>query len=109
MKRRTLLLGAPLCCALAPPLTPQQALLGVFGDLARARSLGRIYIAGLPRPPAAWELSSPVWHSLSGRGAIRDQLAELIRCDFAAGRLECLDGWLLSLTEARLCGLAALG
>ena len=42
----------------------------------------------------------------SGRDShsVRDE----IRADFAAARTVRVEGWILSATEARLCGLAAL-
>jgi len=39
---------------------------------------------------------------------IRAQLTRQIRDDFSGGRLVEVDGWLLSVTEARLCALAWL-
>jgi len=39
---------------------------------------------------------------------LRPRLGWRIRQDFAEGRVVDVDGWRLSLTEARLCGLAAL-
>jgi len=36
------------------------------------------------------------------------RLAPVIAEDFAAGRTVVLDGWVLSLTEARVAGLAAI-
>ena len=39
---------------------------------------------------------------------LRPRLGRRIRQDFAEGRVVDVDGWRLSLTEARLCGLAAL-
>jgi hypothetical protein len=42
------------------------------------------------------------------RDARRRCLSEGVRRDFAEGRVVRIDGWLLSVTEARLCALAAL-
>ncbi|HEX3753856.1 MAG TPA: hypothetical protein VHV26_02155 [Rhizomicrobium sp.] len=39
---------------------------------------------------------------------IRRRLAARIRADFAEGRTIRRDGWLIAVTEARLCALAAL-
>jgi hypothetical protein len=39
---------------------------------------------------------------------LRRALAERVAEDFADGRWVELDGWLVSLTEARLCGIVAL-
>ena len=39
---------------------------------------------------------------------LREQLAGMIRADFAVDRIVKLRGWVLSVTEARLCALATL-
>jgi hypothetical protein len=39
---------------------------------------------------------------------LRTAVDRLVRNDFAQGRIVRVDGWILSLTEARLCALAAL-
>ena len=54
----------------------------MFGNLARAVAGPHPYCRAAPQPEAC-ELSSPVWQSLSGRGAIRDRLGELIRSVYA--------------------------
>ena len=43
-----------------------------------------------------------------GRQAVRERLAGAMREDFADGRTVRVQGWVLSRTEARLCGVAAL-
>jgi hypothetical protein len=43
-----------------------------------------------------------------GTDEIRRKLAQQIQADFATARTVRLDGWLIALTEARLCALAAL-
>lgn len=42
------------------------------------------------------------------RARLRRAIAEQVREDFAQNRVVDVDGWVLSSTEARLCGLAAL-
>jgi len=39
---------------------------------------------------------------------LREQLAGMVRADFAVDRIVKLRGWVLSMTEARLCALATL-
>ena len=106
-RRGILLLGAAWCGA-ARAASPAQALLDLFDDPARAHAIGRAYLAGLAHRPAAEALARSVWQDLAGPGPVRSQVADLVRRDFAAGRIECADGWLLARTEARLCALAAL-
>lgn len=40
--------------------------------------------------------------------ALRKVLSAQCRNDYAGGRIVTLDGWVLSVTEARICALAAL-
>jgi len=44
----------------------------------------------------------------AGAGRRREMLRELTREDFARGRVVKVGGWILSLTEARLCALAGV-
>jgi hypothetical protein len=124
MRRRTLLavpgawvLGAASGHGATLPVEASHAvdfqrLASLSAPLQDARALGRIYlqdhpdeaqpdvlarlVAGsawadaLPLSPAAWK------RAISDRQAV----------DFAAGDVVALDGWILSLTEARLCALA---
>jgi hypothetical protein len=106
MNRRTLLLGLSAACALPAPRSARAALLHLFEDPARARPLGRAYLATVTTDADA--LAAAVTAGLPGSGRLRTEVAALIRADYAAGRIECLNGWLLSRTEARLCAIAAL-
>ena len=109
MRRRAVMAGALALCAVGEPADPAGALLALFTDRERARRLGRAYLAGLGELPSAAALADTIWRDLPAGGSMRAQVAALVRDDFAEGRLECVEGWLLSRTEARLCGLAALG
>lgn len=75
----------------------------VVGAAVRAANL-------LPAPPEqfAADLSAEVnalLPAFASRDDIRQALASLVRRDCGAGRMVVLDGWMLSLTEARLCAL----
>ena len=109
MRRRGILLGGVAALVATSDAAPERALRALFRDHAGGIALGRAYLAGLPSPVSAAALAGPVWAELSGHGGLRAQVAALIREDFAAGRVECLDGWIVSSTEARICGIAALG
>jgi hypothetical protein len=87
---------------------PARALLELFDRPARVQALGRAYLAGLQRPPSAAALARAIWQELDGAGPLRARVADLVRRDFAAGRVASANGWLLSQTEARLCALAVL-
>lgn len=77
----------------------------------RVRSLGARYLATVPgensvqalRTAIAERRSSPL-HVAWARTSVEDAVRE----DFADGRTVIVDGWILSLTEARQCALFAL-
>ena len=73
---------------------------GVFTCLQSAAAVGEAYLSGHPQEADATLLAG----ALAPGGDVRHQ----VRADFAAGRVVRVDGWLLALTEARLCALAAL-
>ena len=104
MRRRSLLWGGLAACLATPAAKPEPALLSLFRDKQAAARLGRAYLEG--RPSA--DLASLEWPSLPAGGALRRRVARQIRADFAAGRVVCVQGWLLSETEARICAMAAL-
>jgi hypothetical protein len=92
-------------------------LAGVLRHPDSAAWLGRLYLDGKPR-----EADTALLVTLIGaaRGpvlppasptteeALRADLDERIRNDFIYGNMVAVDGWLLSLTEARLCALVSL-
>lgn len=92
-------------------------LLRVFGDMASATAIGRAYLAAYPAQASVEALTeslvggltavNPHWRTLS-KTELQAALRAQIRRDFAAERTVKLQGWLVSLTEAQLCGLAAL-
>lgn len=92
-------------------------LLRVFGNMASATAVGRAYLAAYPAQASVEALTAdlvggltavtPQWRTLS-KTELQAALRAQIRRDFAAERTVKLQGWLVSLTEAQLCGLAAL-
>src|SRR4051812_43019689 len=76
----------------------------------RVRELGAHYRAATPSENSAVRLRAAVSNGhrfripLLGIGSIDDQ----IRDDFTAGRTVVVDGWLLSVTEARQAALFSL-
>ncbi len=98
--------GAPLAKRLA----------GLFSNLDSAAEVGRRYLALGAEPANTSLLAARVAGgraaylrlcAADGRG-LRTLLAQQQRRDFASGRTVSIDGWVLSLTEARLCAIAAL-
>jgi hypothetical protein len=86
-------------------------LAGVLQHPDSAARLGRLYLDGTPREADAARLvtligAAPV--SVTTDEALRASLDERIRNDFINGNTVAVDGWLLSITEARLCALVSL-
>jgi hypothetical protein len=118
----------PLAALLLPafrlPLLLPESSGGLQSDLATAfgsrecrRALGRAYLDGTPREASREVLLQEIvkgdvlsHRDLSGREprVLRHLLEQQIRHDFRQGRLASVDGWQLSVTEARLCALAWL-
>lgn len=92
-------------------------LLAVLARPDSAAVVGRAYLAGHPHEADRTRLGADLDQALRCQGCdpaqasddhLRAALARQIRADFAASRTVRVDGWILSTTEARLCGLAAL-
>ncbi|MEZ4511554.1 MAG: hypothetical protein R3C62_06750 [Chloroflexota bacterium] len=94
-----------------------QDLLRVFGSLESATAVGQDYLAVYPAQASVAALTAslvggltavnPHWQTLR-KAELQAALRTQIRNDFADERIVKLQGWLVSLTEAQLCGLAAL-
>jgi hypothetical protein len=124
LSRRRLItagLGAALCPgsrvrpAAAAAETGYAALSALCADLPAARVIGGACLRALPAAVATPEhLAAPILAELpaaSGRApprALARALRERSRDDFCGGRIVSVDGWMLSLTEARLYALATL-
>lgn len=92
-------------------------LASVLGRPASAAAVGRAYLAGHPgeadRDWLAAQLSADLRlrdcdPARSEAARLRAGLSRQLRADFAQSRVVRVDGWVLSVTEARLCALAAL-
>jgi len=73
--------------------------------------LGRRYLEGAPEEADAAHLIALIGTLPAGTesdAALRERLQARIRQDFIDGTTVAVDGWLLSLTEARLCALVSL-
>jgi hypothetical protein len=70
---------------------------------AHAKAVGRAYLAVAPA-----EASIDGLRALLGAETTAEALATRVRTDFGAGRVVVVEGWTLSLTEARACALIAL-
>lgn len=76
-------------------------LLEILRDERAVRELGRRYRETVPGENAAPALAQ----AIRGGGARVD---DQVRRDFDAGHTVTLDGWVLSVTEARQCALFSL-
>jgi len=94
------------------------ALLDFFADRDSARAVGAAYLESAPeeddderllRGLTGGRVREAEWEALatSDPAALYEQVRELHRSDFAAGRTLQLSGWVLSETELRLCALLA--
>jgi hypothetical protein len=116
------LVTLPACTALgaADPAASTHAALRLARLFARAESarrIGRVYLRQVPAEREAAVLvrflADALTVSASALARLDDDAARrlVVRCvqaDFAAGRTASLDGWVLSVTEARLYALTAL-
>lgn len=81
-----------------------------------AAALGVAYIGTVDGIPTEADLVSEIAADLGGveaalaldSAALAAMLEESMRADFDAGRVVTLSGWIVSITEGRLCGLASL-
>ena len=94
-----------------------ERLLSALGRPASAAVVGRRYLAGHPQEADRQWLAGELDADLRRQGCdsrqadaarLRAGLARQVRTDFARSRVVRVDGWVLSVTEARLCALAAL-
>ena len=82
-----------------------------------AATLGVAYIGTLEGQPSVASLVSDLAADLVGgvdaalaldRAALAAMLERSMRADYGAGRVVTLSGWIVSMTEGRLCALASL-
>jgi hypothetical protein len=83
-----------------------------FTDRGSARSVGEAYLRARPRERDERRLvgrlrrSNGAWTRVRRPEDVRRLARPQMRRDYEAGRLAAVDGWYLSVTEARLCALA---
>lgn len=80
------------------------AIFGAFLEQAPAERDLKHLVSSVIGEDAAWPASI---ESLSD-AQLRHRIMQRIRDDFGCGNTVQLDGWVLSRTEARLCGIIAL-
>jgi hypothetical protein len=83
-------------------------LIDVLGP-ARVQELGAHYRSATPSESTGDALRQALANSRSRPFFGRKLIADLIREDFSSGRTALVDGWVLSVTEARQAALFSLG
>ena len=101
-----------------PPSSQPAAerLAGLLSQRQSARVVGAAYLEAAPSEARVGSLVDAIAASLEGGASalrveereLRGLLANRVERDFKEDAIVCLRGWILSRTEARLCGLAAL-
>ena len=111
------LVAAPGCTRVPEPspVLAEPRTLGTFADDATIREIGEAYLATAPEERRRRRLVRAL---LEDQGRLMDQadaealtrfLEARIRADFEAGRTVLVDGWVLSVTEARQAALFSMG
>jgi len=91
----------------------QKKLVSLLHEPVRALKVGTVYLRSPPgrlAPPLG--LAETVLAEMgpdAGSEAIRRNIVTRIRRELQDVQVISLDGWIISLTEARLCGLAVAG
>ena len=110
------LVAAPGCARVPEPSAAlvEPSTLGTFADEDTIREIGEAYLAAVPEERRQRRLVRAL---LEDEGALADQvdsealtrfLRTRIRSDFEAGRTVLVDGWVLSVTEARQAALFSM-
>lgn len=103
--------GLTACDTRAPydlPVLGMPALLAAMGH-ERILAIGRAYMSAVPDEGTAAGLQRAVASDASPWPWSRvPALEQLVASDFEAQRIVLVDGWMLSVTEARQCALYAL-
>ena len=98
------------------PRSLQHMLLSLFGNPRRAYAIGVACLKAFPPDQiCAQQLSNAILarsacdgEAMKSQHTLRHRIATQVRQDFSEGAFVSVDGWLLSLTEARLYALVAL-
>lgn len=97
----------------SPQRLAQPELLEILRDPERVREIGFSYCMATPHEAHAEALQDAILADLEASGAAAEPavhagLRRQVSGDFAAGRTVTVNGWVLSVTEARQCALYSL-
>jgi len=117
MKRRNFILmtiaGAaawanPGCTSQAPTTLSHPLFLSSICDAPTLRHIGNSYRTTTPAEAYKEHLISILSDSLPPGANQIQQIDQKIKEDYAAGKIVTIDGWVISITEARQCALYSL-
>jgi hypothetical protein len=99
-----------------PPKSLQHILLSLFENPRSAYAIGTACLKSLPPNQSSLQQLTNTFlaaaecdtGTMKTKQAVRQRIANRVRDDFAEGTVVSIEGWLLSLTEARLYALVAL-
>jgi len=91
--------------------SPHRVLAAVLPNLASAQAIGHAYLAAGRAAEASverlmWLIFAGQLPSLSTDTNVRAFIGQRLQRDFIDGAVVRVDGWMLSVTEARLCALS---
>lgn len=104
-------LGLRLYWTVGHPPVGAERLVRLLPHADSAARTGRRYLEDTPREADATRLVALIGATPAGAdsdAALREYLEARIRQDFIDGATVAVDGWLLAVTEARLCALVSL-
>jgi hypothetical protein len=87
-------------------LIVEPQLLSHIWDTNTITSIGNSYVSQTPKENSENELAEALIENISGSPKeMANSLTEKVANDFENGDIVMIDGWMLSRTEARQCGL----
>jgi len=87
-------------------LIVEPQLLSHIWDTDTITSIGNSYVSQTPKENSENELAKALIENISGSPEeMANSLTEKVANDFENGDIVMIDGWILSRTEARQCGL----
>lgn len=81
----------------------------LFGDADGTEWLGRAYLRAHPRITTKEQLTRRMLAARRSHPSTADELRQLIRREYAAGRMVAFEGWYFAESEAAAAALVALG
>lgn len=92
----------------APTPLNSPKFLGAVCDLATIRKIGSDYRTTTPAESRESQLKDMLTAGLDPNQDQSSQLDSKIKADYAAGQTVTLEGWVISVTEARQCALNSI-